>query len=254
MVMPMAPRIIPLLASLLGLAACAPPLTGVVRDGSGGEPVADAEVTLHWVGWGRAADGQLVWDAPKSETTRSAADGKFRFGRDGGIWIDVTTPGATTQRAEGLHENMTIYVGGPWPGLSAGKALLVPWPGETATAELREEFAIEPALTDLGVAASGAAFEDGFGELVLAGQGGKLLAFVEGSGAIPAPPPAAAWRARLALDLRADIGWAFIGRPGAPEAVLAIGPLSSATSVGGRRVATMLYTPLPAPAPHDAKD
>lgn len=107
---------------------------------------------------------------------------------------------------------------------------------------------------DLGVEASGAAFDDGFGELVLAGQGGKLLAFVEGSGAIPAPPPAAAWRARLALDLRADIGWAFIGRPGAPEAVLAIGPLSSSTSVGGRRIATMLYTPLPAPADTSAME
>ncbi len=246
----MARKLFLLLALLWPLAACSPPLSGTVRDGNSGAPVAGAELTLRWSGWGRAADGQLVWDAPKTETTRSGAGGGFRFSHGGGTAIDVSLPDGTSQRVEALHENMTIHVGGPWPGLRADKALLVPYPGTVPTAALRKEIGIEPALGDLGVTAGGTAFDDALGELELTGQPGTRLAFVPGSGAIPAPPAPEAWQARLALDLRRDIGWVFLGEPGAPRAVLAIAPLSGATTTSGETAGIMLYAPLPsAPEP-----
>lgn len=227
----------------LALTGCSTPLEGTLRDGTSGAPVAAARVTLHWRGWGWV-DGTAVWDKDKSETTVTGPDGRFRFRHDGGIGIDAVAPSHRPQRAETLSRGMTLYIGGPWPGMAADRTILVPLPGRPLTREVREQLATPVALPDIGLRASGPAMTDASGRLVLEGARDIRLAFIPGSGAIPAPPRDASWEERLELDLARDAGWAFLRRGDRLETVLRIAPLGFSETAAGERAGVMRYTPI----------
>lgn len=218
----------------LALGGCGS-LDGQVVHNATGEPVAGAVVELRSHGWG-SRNGQFVWDAEKVHTATTDEDGRFSLDASGGSRIIVTT-------AEGVHgpatpcsrSPMLVRIGGPLAAIRADQVLM--FGGSEAD---RSEIGGTPAST-IGLTVSGPALSDG-DELTFAASGGVM--FVEGTGAIPAPPPLP-YPSTTEVNVKADCGWLFVADGRSAIAVIDLRPPGTAQQPGGERVHTMLFTPLP---------
>lgn len=219
---------------------CAPGVSGVVKDAATGRTIADAEVELFNSGWG-FRDGQLVWDAEKISRTTTDAQGRFQFGRSGGVGLRVTAPGFAQLVAASLcsRSPMTVYIGGPYPELRVDWRLIFGRDGRGAV-DMKTGYKRETTTDELGLRLSGTAFTDGYALRVQSTGGVRL---VRGTGAIPVPPPLPYDRV-VDLDLAADCGWLFVSDGTSPIAVIGVAPLGWEQNPGQPRYWVMRYTPL----------
>ena len=229
----------PILMAVL-LQACGPTVSGEVRDAGSEQPIPQARVDLIDVGWGQR-DGQLVWDAEKRASSTSGADGRFAFNETGGGSLRVAAPGGARVEARLCSRSPTIVrVGGPYPDLRADRRLIFNPDGAAASATDKSH-PLDGSADDLGLRGSGSAFKDGRG-LRIEADGG--VQFVEGTGAIPPPPPLPYDRV-IELDLGAACGWLFVHHGEKTVAVIEVAPLGWEQDPGQPRRYVMLYTPLP---------
>lgn len=219
-------------AALL-LAGCGQHVSGIVRDAATDRPLAGAVIELRNTGWG-FREGQLVWDAEKISRVTTGADGRFEFDEDGGVNLRVRALRSKPVDASLCPRSpMVVRVGGPYPDLRADRRLLL---GTAA----RSEDPRAATAKSLGLTASGSALGDGFG-LRMEAEGG--IHFVEGTGAIPPPPPLPYGRV-VDLDLRYACGWMFVSDGASAIAVIQVGGIAWEQDPGGARRWVMLYTPL----------
>jgi hypothetical protein len=85
------------LAPLVGCGARERRIGGRVTEFGTGRPVPGAAVTVAWRGWGRAPDGQLVWDKDYTIDARAGADGRFSVAYRGPGSAKVTVVAAGFQ-------------------------------------------------------------------------------------------------------------------------------------------------------------
>jgi hypothetical protein len=222
-------------ATALLLGGCGS-IEGEVRRATDDKPVAGAIVRLSTVGWGQR-DGQTVKDAEIVHETTTDANGMFRFaGIDGGIRLGVRSAAGTLDNGALCPAvPMIVRVGGPFAALRADRTLALgpSGPSDDPRAASAERF---------GVRATGPAVTQGTGVLRLVADGG--VAFVGGTGAIPALPADSAFAAAQEVEVGSACGWLFVRTPTGPIAIEARPP-SISQDHGGKPYATMMFAPLP---------
>lgn len=207
----------------LVVGGCGQHVSGVVQEAASGRPVANAVVELSNTGWG-LRNGQLVWDAEKVSSTTTDERGRFAFDADGGINLRVrATHHAPVATSLCARSPMIVRIGGPYAGLRTDRRLLPDSDGA------------------LGLTVSPGPGDNEY-RLRVEAKGG--VRFVEGTGAIPPPPPLP-YAGAVELDLRSDCGWLFVSDGASPIAVIQAGALGWEQDPGGARRWVMLYTPLP---------
>ena len=205
-----------LLAACAALTACGPGVEGVILDGSTEEPIADAKVTLHSTGWGRR-DGDLVWDADKSETTRTDSEGRFVFDRDGGNALEIEVD--ENRYRTGVCSTAAAYrVGGPYQDLS-----------------LKEQRIVSPdGTTDFHATLTG--WQDPNRRFEITVQAEFGVAFVAGGGGVPTLP------SRLETTWTGGAlrcGHLFVRQPDDSIVVVRLGNWATSQNPGERPVALL---------------
>jgi hypothetical protein len=222
--------------ALLLAGGCTGGVSGVVQDAGTSRPVAGATIELSNNGWG-FRNGQLVWDAETISRAVTDPEGRFAFAADGGAGLRVSAPHQAIVRTSLCSRSpMIVRIGGPYPDLRADKRLFLD-PG----LQSESDGAAQPASAQgLGLGVSASPSDES--RLRIEAKGG--IAFIEGTGVIPAPPPLPYGRA-VNLDLGSACGWLFVSDGAAPIAVIQVGGMGWEQEPGGPRRRVMLYTPLP---------
>jgi hypothetical protein len=259
------------LAPLVGCGARERRIGGRVTEFGTGRPVPGAAVTVAWRGWGRAPDGQLVWDKDYTIDARAGADGRFSvaYRGPGSAKVTVVAAGfqplsrwlaagddAVTARLKRRDPGYRPLPGGT---LALGEAPDGRAPGGAAAALGGWDFATatetgDPARADLLVAAvvfapsprvTARATGAGGVRFVSAaevGAEGDLLAYADTA-------PAAGYAAEATLAPGVRPGVLFVRtRDGAHYAKVEVGEHAATEQApsGGRRAAVFRYVYNPA--------
>jgi hypothetical protein len=223
-----------LYAALL-LAACGS-IQGIVRDAETGQPVPGATVELLY-----SNDPSGFFFGTKVERATTDGDGRFTIGQDGGYSLKVSSPDGRSAKAEVCARSpMTVYVGGTHPHVKMNRVLVLFASGKPGAGDLpRSERRMEAGALGLSVHRP----QDERGNaLVIEAEGG--VAFVPGTGAIPAAPPLP-YPKNLSVDFRKDCGWIFVERHGRHAAVIHARPPSSLSTPNGYKEVTLMFAELP---------
>lgn len=239
---------------------------GRVTEFGTGRAVAGAAVAVAWQGWGRAPDGQVLWDKRYEAAGRTGADGRFSVAYRGPASAQVTVvaegyqpltrwyaagDAAVAARVK-RHDPAYRRLPGGWLALgeAAGGAAagLGGWhfasaaeTGDPARADLlvaAVAFAAHPRVTVRAAGAGGVRFV----AAAAVGAEGDLLVYTD-------TVPEAGYAAEASLEPVARPGVLFVRtRDGAHYAKVEVG--ESATSEraphGGRRAVTLRYVYNPA--------
>lgn len=229
-----------MLVSFATLGACSSGLTSVVRDGGTGEAIGGARVTLAWSGWGWR-DGRLVWDAEKYETALSASDGIFRFAKDGGTTLIVDAPGFSRIETGVCTQGAPVFVGGPFHRTKLDGLLAFPTAATPGPPPLAADFGGRELGSALGLEMH-VPPEDGSNDaFTLTAMNDREIAFLPGTGNIPAPP-SRGWARKLPFRRDAACGWVFLAYQGEITAIVATGPAMHAETVGGNAARLFPYS------------
>ncbi len=205
-------------------------MDGVVRDGSTGAPIAGANVTLTYSNDPSGFFGQL-----RTATTVTDRDGHFVIGRGSGYSLSVTNPdGANINTSPCPRSPVTIYIGGPHPGLRINRNLEIFSSGAPQPGDISEDERTPASALGLSFRQPDG---DNSNRLVIEADGG--VAFVAGTGAIPTAPPLP-YEKLLTLDFRKNCGWIFVEKDGEVAAVIsAMSPDRHITPSGFERSSLM---------------
>ena len=220
-------------------------LEGEVRNAATGKPVAGALVKMSTIGWGRR-NGQLVWDAETIHESRADEQGRFMFdGIDGGGRLQVQSAAGNFDHGSLCPQSpLLVWVGGPNSNLKFRHRLVF---ADALGADDKDR-AFPPALArDFGLSASGSAFGQG-NTLRISAKGG--LAYVRGTGTVPATPDAN-YVSAIDIDLSRDCGWLFISDGKSPVAVIEVRSPGGRQSPGGPWIWSMSFAPLPSMRPNN---
>ena len=220
----------PVLAVML--AACAPSVSGEVRDAITNQPIAGAVVEVTTSGWG-VRDGGLVWDKESSHQAQSGPDGKFRIsGVDGGHRLAVRTAGfSALQTSLCSRSPMIVYVGGPFDGGDSGKLLSLGAGADKSRTGWRFSGGgqkVAEADAELVVLRTPSA-----GDAVTSLRAPFGMVFRPGTGN-PPQAPETGYDTDRTLDLLSDCGWLFVRTRDAGTVPVRIGSFGLDEPEGGR--------------------
>ena len=225
----------PCVFALALLAAACGSIEGTVRDGSTGTPIAGATVTLTY-----NKDPSGFFGAPQTAQAESDDNGHFVIAEAGGYRLGASTrDGRSIDTSPCPQSPVTIYVGGPNPGLRLNRILEISSSGEPQPGELSEGERT-PAST-LGLSFRELSGENG-DRLVVEADGG--VAYVAGTGAIPAAPTLP-YDKTLTLDFRKDCGWIFVEKDGEVAAVISARSPGKLVTPGGFEQSSLMFAKLP---------
>lgn len=223
------------LPALAMLASACGSIEGVVRDGASGTPIADADVTLTY-----SDDPSGFFGGPQTKHATTQTDGRFTLDQDGGIDLSVSTSTGRAVRASLCPRSpFDVYVGGPFEGVRTNSTLVLMSSGEPRTQDFPEEN--RKMAGDLGLTFSeiGDGNDDGYN---IEAAGG--IAFVPGTGAIPAPPPLP-YSQNLFLDFATECGWLFVQRNDRVVAAIEARPPTSLATPEGYKETRLMFAELP---------